>query len=305
MYNNQKSCFWPLIFIKRPFQAPSQKTKCQTLRNSISVISSWDIPVAFTQSALIGVSIVKSLLSFDLRWSPGVLYLRSTYPLIRQFKLVDLCLWRTRARNYGVPGAQGSLELSWCSLKYLQGAQRCACVYTQHLYVVFEDAIRLPEENPNFEPWGHILIIALPRDWQRFQYFTPSSWEGLAGLTKKLQDLQNPNLEAASPAVRQTGKNKFASKPLSYCNSLQKFMLNVSCCTWLIPWMSLVMQHAVAQPSMSCMALWLAAEIRDLEIYRSQISGGTTWMRFCVGLFKYNGLHNMDMWCSFYWPTHA
>ena len=23
---------------------------------------------------------------------------------------------------------------------------------------------------------GHILMIALPRDWQGFQYFTPSSW---------------------------------------------------------------------------------------------------------------------------------
>ena len=37
MYNNQKSCFWPLIFIKRPFRAPSPKTKCQTL------ILCWDI----------------------------------------------------------------------------------------------------------------------------------------------------------------------------------------------------------------------------------------------------------------------
>ena len=31
VWNNQKSCFWPLIFIKRPFRALSLKFKCQTL----------------------------------------------------------------------------------------------------------------------------------------------------------------------------------------------------------------------------------------------------------------------------------
>ena len=46
---------------------------------------------------------------------------------------------------------------------------------------------------------GHILIIALARDWKGLQYFTPSSWgHQVAGLAKKMQDLQK--LEAASPS---------------------------------------------------------------------------------------------------------
>ena len=38
-----------------------------------------------------------------------------------------------RARNKGVPGAQGSLEWPCGSLKFLQGAQRCIVWYTKHL----------------------------------------------------------------------------------------------------------------------------------------------------------------------------
>ena len=48
-----------------------------------------------------------------------------------------------RARNKVEPGAQRSLELS---LKFLLGAQRCTVSYTQHLYVNYEYAIRLPGE---------------------------------------------------------------------------------------------------------------------------------------------------------------
>ena len=36
---------------------------------------------------------------------------------------------------------QGSLESSYCYLKFLQVVQRCTGFYTQHLSVAFEDAI--------------------------------------------------------------------------------------------------------------------------------------------------------------------
>ena len=35
---NQKSCFWPLIFIKTPFRAPSLKSTCQTLGHTVCKI---------------------------------------------------------------------------------------------------------------------------------------------------------------------------------------------------------------------------------------------------------------------------
>ena len=41
-------------------------------------------------------------------------------------------------------GAQGTLEFSCGSLKFLQAAQRCPGVSTQHLWLAFGDATWLP-----------------------------------------------------------------------------------------------------------------------------------------------------------------
>ena len=42
-------------------------------------------------------------------------------------------------KNYGVLGAEGSLEFSSGSLKFLQGALKCTGFYTQHLQHLSED----------------------------------------------------------------------------------------------------------------------------------------------------------------------
>ena len=56
------------------------------------------------------------------------------------------------------PGAQGSLEFSCVSIKFLQGAQKCTCFYTQHSKIALEDATGLPRKKLDFEPRKLSLI---------------------------------------------------------------------------------------------------------------------------------------------------
>ena len=92
--------------------------------------------------------------------SPSVPDSLPSAPPSYQRDLAASALWNnqhtmTRARNKGVPRAQGSLEFSCGSLEFLQGAKRCTSFYTQQLYVVYYDAIGLPGNKLNFEPYNH------------------------------------------------------------------------------------------------------------------------------------------------------
>ena len=62
-----------------------------------------------------------------------------------------------RVQGLKLGGAEGSLECSCSSLKYMQGAQICIVWYTEHFYEAYEDAIGLPGKNLNFEPWSTYL----------------------------------------------------------------------------------------------------------------------------------------------------
>ena len=74
-----------------------------------------------------------------------------------------------------MPGAQGSLDFPYDSLKFLQGAQRCTGFYTHHLKVAFKDAIGLPEKETHLISSPAIITLSLSDN----PYFL-SKWTSIA-----------------------------------------------------------------------------------------------------------------------------